>query len=546
MFEATSLPGQHIICVLGMHRSGTSLITRTLNLLGMYLGPPEHLMKPSPFNPKGFWEHQAIVDLDDEILRRLGGSWRDPPQFFSDWERSGGLADIRRQACALIQEDFGATACWGWKDPRTCLTLPFWKPLLPPLRYVICLRNPADVALSLAHTMPVEKAMDLWHWYTEAALEHTAGEPRVLLFYEDFMADWEAELGRLYRFVANREGQVPQSITQAVRDAMAEELQHHRTSPEAVVDEARLTFPAKALYLALRLSVGLGAGSRPDSRDRPLPPALNAFARYSFEARQDLPRLQSQVAQLQQQVATGQERFEQQQLLLAEQTARAAEFASQLQATAREAECLREELAARDALVGRLEAAITALADKETRLLAALESGQRLTRGGKQGASASASPAGAIADTTGSGRRQYQEMIERVRQLVAIAVPANATIAVVSKGDPELLQLAGRGGWHFPQLPDGTYSGFHPKDSAAALEELKRIRAKGAEFLLFPASALWWFEHYQDFTRHVGGSYHLVTRDDQTCVIYALGRNSAGKRLPPPERTHQYGYLLQR
>src|SRR5437870_8336735 len=149
MFDATSPTGKQIICVLGMHRSGTSLITRVLSLLGMYLGPSEHLMKPNQFNPKGFWEHQSIVDLDDEILKRLEGSWCDPPSFSAGWEGSSQFADLRQQARALIQNDFDAAMCWGWKDPRTCLTLPFWKQLLPPLRYVICLRNPVDVARSL-------------------------------------------------------------------------------------------------------------------------------------------------------------------------------------------------------------------------------------------------------------------------------------------------------------------------------------------------------------------------------------------------------------
>src|SRR4029453_4502858 len=118
-----------LVCVLGMHRSGTSLITRMLNVLGVYLGPNERLMKPQEDNPRGYWEHQLITDLNDAILARLGGSWHEPPTFSPDWGRAAGLADLRRKAQAVIHEDFATAECWGWKDPRTCLTLPFWQRL---------------------------------------------------------------------------------------------------------------------------------------------------------------------------------------------------------------------------------------------------------------------------------------------------------------------------------------------------------------------------------------------------------------------------------
>ena len=61
-----------IVCILGMHRSGTSLLAR-INLLGVYLGPPNRLMPAAPENPKGFWEYQPIMELNNEILARLGG-----------------------------------------------------------------------------------------------------------------------------------------------------------------------------------------------------------------------------------------------------------------------------------------------------------------------------------------------------------------------------------------------------------------------------------------------------------------------------------------
>ena len=80
---------------------------------------------------------------------RLGGTWSEPPVLGAGWETDTALGDLRQRARAVIHQDFGAAPLWSWKNPRTCLTLPFWQRLLPSMRYVICLRNPIDVARSL-------------------------------------------------------------------------------------------------------------------------------------------------------------------------------------------------------------------------------------------------------------------------------------------------------------------------------------------------------------------------------------------------------------
>ncbi len=58
------------ICILGMHRSGTSTVARTINLLGAYLGEDEKMMPPSPNNPEGYWEHMELFNLHVRLLQR--------------------------------------------------------------------------------------------------------------------------------------------------------------------------------------------------------------------------------------------------------------------------------------------------------------------------------------------------------------------------------------------------------------------------------------------------------------------------------------------
>lgn len=101
-------------------------------------------------------------------------------------------------------------------------------------------------------------------------------------------------------------------------------------------------------------------------------------------------------------------------------------------------------------------------------------------------------------------------------------VPEDATVAVVSRGDPRLLKLHGREGWHFPQRADRVYAGYYPADSAAAIAHLESVRERGAKYIAFPAAAMWWLDHYVNLTRHLETNYRLVLRDEPIGAIYGL------------------------
>jgi hypothetical protein len=247
-----------VVCVLGMHRSGTSLVSRVLNLLGVALGPDEHLMGSGPENPRGYWESEALTKLNVEILATLGGTWSDPPDFPPGWEDSPALASLRRAARRVVEEDFGGFGLWGWKDPRTCLTLPFWQKLLPPMRFVLCVRNPMDVVESLARreSEPISPSngLDLWFSYLTASLVHSTGHPRMVIAYEDLMKEPEAEVARLAAFVGCPGAERNQSVRQPILEFLDRRLWHHRTSMTDVAEDAGLELPAKSLYLVLRLA----------------------------------------------------------------------------------------------------------------------------------------------------------------------------------------------------------------------------------------------------------------------------------------------------
>jgi len=167
------------VCIAGMHRSGTSLLTRLLQCCGLYLGPDERFMRGTPDNTEGYWEHKGFVEINDEILIRLGGSWGHPPLplLTPDWVVRPELADIRARAEELLL-DFAGTEPWGWKDPRNSLTFPFWKSLHPGLKVVICLRHPSENARSLERSgsyTDYSLRMTLWNMYPRLTLPPGSG-----------------------------------------------------------------------------------------------------------------------------------------------------------------------------------------------------------------------------------------------------------------------------------------------------------------------------------------------------------------------------------
>lgn len=122
---------------------------------------------------------------------------------------------------------------------------------------------------------------------------------------------------------------------------------------------------------------------------------------------------------------------------------------------------------------------------------------------------------------------EYEGLVDEVRELLETLLPPEAVVAVISKGDPTLLDLDGRQGWHFPQNDRGEYAGHYPNESGEAIAMLEGLRSKGAEFLVIPAPALWWLDHYQDFAQYLHAHFRFVSPQPTTCVVVDLGRSSA-------------------
>ncbi len=123
---------------------------------------------------------------------------------------------------------------------------------------------------------------------------------------------------------------------------------------------------------------------------------------------------------------------------------------------------------------------------------------------------------------------EYLELREQVRVTVRSELPAGSTIAVVSRGDDDLLRLEGIKAWHFPQLEDGTFAGYYPGDGVDAINQLELVRAKGADYILFPRTSFWWLDYYSELKSYLDSNCRLVSHSE-ACIVFALERVSVGR-----------------
>ena len=100
------------ICIAGMHRSGTSMVSRLLNLCGLYLGPESELLPPQPDNPEGYWENIRFVEINDRLLAHLDAGWDLAPGVSQGWELGPETSTLREESAELI-ERFNAHEPWG-------------------------------------------------------------------------------------------------------------------------------------------------------------------------------------------------------------------------------------------------------------------------------------------------------------------------------------------------------------------------------------------------------------------------------------------------
>jgi hypothetical protein len=219
------------VVVLGMHRSGTSLITRLVNLLGLAVCSHDDLLVGRARNPRGHWESKSLLRLNDRLLSELGGSWYAPPQL-GPAETSRLLGAHRAEAAAAFAHAHPERP-WVWKDPRTCVLAPFWSAVLGQrAAYLLITRHPFEVSDSLARRSGVTPLLGLalWERYTRQAMLGAAGRPLMACTYDAVLADPLAWCERLVAFLGELGVRAGPVDSAAVGAFVMDELRHSRRS----------------------------------------------------------------------------------------------------------------------------------------------------------------------------------------------------------------------------------------------------------------------------------------------------------------------------
>ncbi|WP_416268750.1 hypothetical protein SD235_03695 [Burkholderia cepacia] len=194
-----------LIVVLGMHRSGTSTLTRATAVLGAEFG--SNLMPAIPGNnDKGFFEDLDVVALNEELLHAAGGDWHSMAAIDIGLLQPEQLDRFRVRAIDLLRAKCRENQILSVKDPRLARLLSFWKPVFACIGirvlYLIAVRNPISVVQSLARRdgFPVEKSYILWLAYVVSALDLTQDVRRVLIDYDRLMDTPRQELENISDF----------------------------------------------------------------------------------------------------------------------------------------------------------------------------------------------------------------------------------------------------------------------------------------------------------------------------------------------------------
>jgi len=450
------------IAITGMPCGGVAFVASLLHERGILLPASAAVGSGRPA--------LSLPAINERLLTRFGGGWDAIPRFASGWVASPAVESLRSLAGECVTA-MPLHAAWAWGDSATLLTLPFWRDAVEDLGVVVVIRNPLEVLASLRATAgcSLPRAIALVRGYLAAA-RAAAGEKRtVVTHFAAHALDAVAETSRVLDALGPRHLATARPSTFRGYSPC---LRHSRFTVEHL---DRFGMPADIVedYAALCDRAGF-ADRDPDAAGIAAPDVI-AWLRDGLRE------------------ISGVEPYGDDELhavgTLDVGTLAVGEVAMGLRGLQNDLARLRAELAARD------EAFEDALDD--------VRFAQSLV---------AVPPA----------RLLYRQVVRRARELVHDLLPAEAVVAVISKGDDDLVRHRKVTAWHFPRTDDGGYAGWYPACDLAAIAHLETLRSRGATHLLVPETYDWWLTSYPGFRDHLEQRHRRLERRPGAGVLYEL------------------------
>lgn len=231
-----SLNKKNIFVVLGMARSGTSVIARSLQALGVDFGN-NLIPGDNTWNPKGFWEDMDLVyKINRGVLHVLNNALTNINLTSKQCQENEGLCKLTYAAINILNKRIACTTNWGFKDPRTAQILPFWKNIFAELNlndhYVIALRNPLASAHSyqrVKKNTDIEANLIIWLKHLIAAIDDTAEKKRVIVSYDLLLQNPRFQLERMKNNLSIQFSDISE-INIFEKEFLDKKLQHYEYS----------------------------------------------------------------------------------------------------------------------------------------------------------------------------------------------------------------------------------------------------------------------------------------------------------------------------
>ena len=250
------------IIIAGMHRSGTSALSRTLNLVGCDM-PNTPMGGDNRGNERGHWESQRIFELNNEILASAGSSWDDWEPINSSWYASPLHPQYFDEAREVLAAEFGTSRLFVVKDPRFCRLMDLWIKVIEsfdatPL-VVMPIRNPRDVAASLKRRDDIDPSIGRLLWLRHV-LDAEAGSrrcQRVTVRFDQLLSDWRSLVTRIGEALEMSWPRISSATDLAVADFLTPDLRHHADPRESIEpDSQAIRWVSETYEILQRWSTG--------------------------------------------------------------------------------------------------------------------------------------------------------------------------------------------------------------------------------------------------------------------------------------------------
>ena len=380
--DTASRLDRRALLVLGMHRSGTSIVTRVVNLLGAQL--PTNLLPADEHNEQGYWEPKNIVEIHDELLASAGSSWHDVSPFPRSWYRSVEARQFRDRLVEAVRLEFGESPFFVLKDPRISKFVPFWLSVLESVNaqplFIIVYRQPLEVAASLKSRdrMVPAHSLLLWLRYVLDAEYETRGCRRAFLSYEGLLRNWRTALSRVSDDLEIGWPQLTHEAAVQIEATLSDRYRHHSFSSDELTARPDILDWVKQTYEALELGDGGAKAIRLlDQIRKQLDVADRAYSPILVEERLRTSTFKTEVERLAEELTTFSSETGRLNEELATRTVEVRQLNEELTTSRSETGRLNEELTTSRSEAGRLNEELATRIVEVRRLNGELESSQR-------------------------------------------------------------------------------------------------------------------------------------------------------------------------